>query len=232
MWRKKNRFKKKFNVLHPPKDVTSLTNIKKQTLEKANVTIKEQLAKIPRIPETPVICQMTNLENMYYFNQDFFSYDPYGCKLGKMNHKYFCQECLCPVKCCANKVFGDDLLYFFKKSSSEFGVYDYGIDIFNEPIKNSPDDVYERVKGYFNKLYSNLVFAKAINNGIDFNEHLGEFEVHQIEIPQCIAKGAFMDYLAWKTSELYMFNIQQGASVDYDPDEFFIKYFVDNQKDE
>ena len=76
MWRKKNRFKKKFNVLHPPVDVTSLTNIKKETVEKAKVTIKEKLAIIPRIPETPVICQMTNLENMYYFNQDFFSYDP------------------------------------------------------------------------------------------------------------------------------------------------------------
>ena len=118
------------------------------------------------------------------------------------------------------------MMYYFQKSSMQFGIQDFGLDFFTEPIQNSTQDITERIHDYWNQLYSKLVYAKAISNGVDLITHHPISKYPYIVIPKCIEKGAFFDFVEWKNVELNMFFVQQSAGEEYKPDELFIKYFV------
>ena len=228
MWKKKNRYRVKFRRLYPKLDIFNLLDVKKETLIETKEVIEEKIALLPKETNNPGTTKMTNLECIYYTNQTYLSYNPYGLKAAINNSTVFCQDCLCPHDYCANKVFGGDMMYFFQKSSMQFGIQDFGLDFFTEPIQNTTQDITERIHKYWNELYSKLVFAKSVSNGVDITTHHPLSKYPMIEIPNCIERGAFSDFLEWKDVEVNMFYVYQSAGEEYQPDELFIKYFVEH----
>ena len=224
LYQKKNKYHNKFIKKYPPLDIGCFTHIKENLLDETKKIIDKKLSeKLSQAPKPKCIVEMTTLESLDCHYQPYLSYNPYGSLEVRNIPRTHCQQCLCPNDFCANKVFGDDLLYYFKKAATEKSFSDFAIDYEGD---NSQEDINERTKEYWNATYSTLVFAKAVNNGIDFKEHPPTFWIKKLELPQCICKGAFMEFFDWKAKETHIFNIIEEANEDYKPDHLFIKYFT------
>ena len=86
-------------------------------------------------------------------------------------------------------------MHCFKKSSSECDVIvDFGVN-YEDVNKTSSLD---------SKLHSNLVYAKAINKGVELKCHSTDLNIKEIYLPKCVC------YVT-------MFHLKNEATFDYDP---------------
>ena len=95
-------------------------------------------------------------------------------------------------------------MHCFKKSSSECDVIvDFGVN-YEDVNKTSSLDACDKTKGCFSKLHSNLVYAKAINKGVELKCHSTDLNIKEIYLPKCVC------YVT-------MFHLKNEATFDYDP---------------
>ena len=171
MFRKKYIFHQKFKAKHPIVDVMAFRHeVDVDTLERTKCIIDTKKIKKEKTDIEFDISKLTPLEQLYHFIPTYHSYNPSGDK-SKIDNRKYCQHCLCPAYYCANIMFGYDMLYYMKKSAAEFGITFFGKVEDNISGCNDEQEVKDRIKSYFTKLYSHLVFAKSVNNGIDFTTH-------------------------------------------------------------
>ena len=115
-----------------------------------------------------------------------------------------------------------------KKSAAEFGITFFGKDDDNISGSNDEEAVKERINEYFTKLYSHLVFAKSVNNGIDVATHNFIFDIATVPLPKCVEDGVLKEFLDWQELTDTMIELGCCLHYEYEPDQSFIDYFVIN----
>ena len=115
-----------------------------------------------------------------------------------------------------------------KKSAAEWGITFFGKVDDNIGGSNDEGDVKEWIKAYFTKLYSHLVFAKYVNNGIDFATHNFIIDIATVPLPKCVEDGVLKEILDWQDLTDTMIELGCCLHYEYEPDQSFIDYFVNN----
>ena len=97
-------------------------------------------------------------------------------KVSQKKHIDYCQKCLCPLKYCSEKVFGEKIFYHVIKDATFEGIYNYGD---SEDLESN--DVYEK---RFEDVFNHLIFAKAIANCIDLKNYTLNYDSNNdIQLP-------------------------------------------------
>ena len=228
MFRKNYIFHQKFKAKHPIVDVMAFRHeVDVNTLERTKCIIDIKKNENKKRDIEFDISRLTPLEQSYHFIPTFHSYNPSGDN-SKVDNRNYCQHCLCPTYYCANTMFGYDMLYYMKKSAAEFGITFFGKDDDNISGSNDEEAVKERINEYFTKLYSHLVFAKSVNNGIDFATHNFSFDIATVPLPKCVEDGVLKEFLDWQELTDTMIELGCCLHYEYEPDQSFIDYFVNN----
>ena len=93
----------------------------------------------------------------------------------------------------------------------------------------SKEDIVEITKDYWNCAHFTLPFVKRIINGIGFKNYPPTFGIDKVEIPQCVWKGAILEFLEWTASEKHACDIAQIKNEEYKPDDLLVKCFVEKK---
>lgn len=226
MFRKKNIFHEKYKLRHPIIDVMDVYGVKKSTLQKVKDIITSQREENKQIAAEFDFASLDELERSYHDTPNFHSYNPYGDK-SKVGNDTFCPYCLCQKEFCANSVFGYDMLLYMKKAAAEYSITDFG-KLDNHYDSDLEHDVKDRIIGYFDNLYSHLLFAKGVNNGIDLGTHDPNFKVKIVKVPKCIQKGIIKDFLDWQEFTDLINCECTATDYHYEFPDYFIRYFVEN----
>ena len=157
-----------------------------------------------------------------------------------------CVHCKLPLSQCAEKLFGPQMTYFFKKAAMKVGVIDYP----NHGVESDEDSI--TVYHDFNRLLTELKFAVAVMNGKwspmysgngdnpflhpfvgsnlnDTHNELGAMCIPKSTLlPKCVVEGSYATFKDWlaiqKSVHEWGYDIYPGA-VDFEMPMDVVNYY-------
>lgn len=135
-----------------------------------------------------------------------------GIQITKSNT--VCIHCKLPSSQCVEKLFGLQMLHYFKKSASYEGIIDYPLH------RDDSREVDDTIREDFRRLLSHLKFSVAVMNGTTLPSYPGlannpfvtqnlqseEWECDDVTLPDCVIKGSYTTFLDWLDEKQEVFN--------------------------